>query len=261
MSLVGQALLIVVQNMLRNRTWAEDRIFEQPIDPIDGMLREGPESGRPVTAVYFEQAAGSPVGLETQRGAQKITLKVMTYIPPMVTVVEGGVELTFDPTGAALALNVLGRQIDTALHTGNDDWVALFRVFSSGVESRKARFILIEPENGVRIPCMELEYVLNTVPEPDIGRPIFGGWAKLDLLLRAGGGEMTQVADMLKTAIEQPTGLPNWSQFQKSANLSDAAFEATGLAPMAVDDNNQAVPINGIISEPDVVVTGPTEVV
>lgn len=259
MSLVSQAVLLVVRNALDGQTWAEGRVYEQPIDPLTEALG-GNKSGRPACAVYVEQAVGEPIGLETQRGKQELTLKVIAYLPPSITIIEdGGVEVRIENTGAGLVLNILGRQIDTALRVGNDVWTALWRKFVVSVTKRKTRFILIEVADDFRVPCAELELSIETVPEPELGAQLFGGWLDLDTALRAQGNEGTGVANLLKTAIENPTGLPDWEQFQATTGLSDAAFAATGLAPLAVDDEGEAVTFSDVTSSPDVEVSVPLE--
>lgn len=257
MSLVAQAILTTTRHVLDGRTWAQGRVHEQPVDPIDSMLRAGQDTGKPVLAVYVEQVESEPVGRETQHGTRMVTLKVMAYISPSVTHVGDELEISFEADGAGLALNMLGRQVDAALHYGNPTWVKLWGDFVLRITGRKMRFLLVEVENAVRIPTAEIEYKLETVAEPDMGVPLFGAWLGLDTLLRTKGADEQQLADIIKEAIEQPEGLPDWQQFQVARNLSDAAFRATGLAPLAVDDEGEPVPLEDIISEPEVEIVPP----
>jgi len=240
-SLISQAILIIVKNAMKGRTWAQDRILEQPIDPIVGMLTSGPEQGQPVVAVYSEKVEGKPVGRETQGGQQKIDLKVYAYVPPARLQLPDGLAFEIDNTGASLALNILGRQVDGAFHFGNPEWVALFKRFVTNVEGKTARFILVEVENSVRIPCLEIAYDLVAVADADFGKPLYGAWLELDALLRL-TSEGILLADLFKSMIEQPSGLLDYQQFQMNYGLTDAAMNAIGLAPVILA-NDGTVPI------------------
>jgi hypothetical protein len=256
MSLVGQALLMVVARAVSGRTWAEDRVLEQPINPLELILRKDAGAGKPALAVYVEQVEGEPVGLETQHGAQTIILKAIAYVPPTVTVVEGEETLRFDDSGAGLVLNVLGRQVDTALHAGDATWVGLFRNFALNVKERKARFLLIELEDGVRVPSIELAYTLTTVPEPEMGQALYGAWAALDAALRDESEGTAIVADIFKGLIENPVDLPAYARLQLAGNYTDAAYMAIGLAPLATDDE-EAVGLQEVDVESEFEVIGP----
>lgn len=256
MSLTGQALVIIVSKALAERTWAESRVLMQPVDPIVAVLKSDASAGNPHIAVYAEKVEADGLALETQRGCQEVTCKIIAYFPPAVTIIDGEAELDFSGDSAGLGLSLMGRQVDAALHYGNQDWVDLFRKFALKMKDRKARYILVELENGVRIPCLELEYCFDTLPEPEFGRPIYGHWLELDTKLRE-TSQGAQLANLFKALIEEPTDLPDWAQFQMATNLTDAAFATTGLNPLATDDDNEEVPLVDIISEPDVTVVPP----
>jgi hypothetical protein len=229
--MVGQALLMIVARTLTNQT-AAAAVVEQPVEPIVEVMKRSGGSGQPVIAVYVESSENAPVGLETQSGEAETVLKVIAYTPPSWRVGEDGI--VFENEGTALGLNILGRQIDRALHYGNATWVSLFRGFAKHVETRKTRYLLIELEDGIRIPAIEIAYSFKrTVQEPEIGVPLFGQWLLLDTALRAEGE--TAVADMLKSLIESPAGLVPWQQYQMARNLSDAAFMSTGSSPVMLD--------------------------
>lgn len=259
MSLVGQALVTVVRRCLYGRTWAEGRVAEQPLDPIDEMTRDG--KGKPYIAVYSEQTKGDPGSAETQRGTRMVTMKIVVYSPPVVTITEDAVTYEFEDN-AGLLLNLMGRQVENALHYGNEAWVKLFRGLLTGkkIDTTKTRFLLIETESAVRIPALELELMLETLPEPEFGRALYGEWLNFDTQLRALGPDGAKYADLLKMLIEQPSDMPAWSQAQMALNLSDAAYEAIGLAPLATDEDGEAVDVETVDSAPDIELVGPTVV-
>ena len=257
MSLVSQALLTVVRKALTGRTWAAENVLEQPVDPLAAMIRDG--QGRPYLAVYSEQTKGEPSGTETQSGVRHIKLKLIAYVPPKVMVEQDEVSFEFDNTGAGLLLNLIGRQADAALHYGNTTWVDLFRKFVLCVEKVETRYLLIELENGVRVPALEACYDVQSVPEPEFGKPLYGAWQQLDTALRA-TPEGAKVADLFKALIEAPADLPDYQQFQIATNLSDAAFRSTGLDPLAVDDEGVPPTTNDVDADPDIGIGVPAAV-
>ncbi len=254
MSMVGQALLMIVARTLSGQT-AAAAVVEQPVEPIVEVMKRSGGSGQPVIAVYVESSESSPVGLETQSGQVETILKVIAYTPPSWRVGDDGV--VFENEGTALGLNILGRQIDRALHYGNESWVKLFRGFAKHIDARKTRYLLIEIEDGIRIPAIEISYCFKrTVQEPEIGVPLFGQWLQLDTALRAEGE--TAVADMLKSLIESPAGLQPWQQYQMARNLTDAAFMATGSSPVMIDgefvvdeETDALPPLEEVDAQPD----------
>lgn len=256
MSLVGQALLMVAARAISGQTWAEDRVSEQPIDPLTTVIDADGGAGKPAVAVYTESVESDPRALETQRGEQTATLKIVAYLPPKITVTEGETELSFEHKGAGFALNVLGRQIDRALHHGNAPWVNMFRKFASRIVEKKLRFLLIELEDGVRIPSLELTYVTACIAEPEFGKALFGYWVEFDTLLREDTEEAT-LADVIKALIETPSDLPGFEQFQMTNNLTDSDMIAIGLAPMATDEDGEEVTLTEVEIDGEMPVVGP----
>lgn len=248
MSLVAQALVALTHYLLDGRTWAGARVQEQPVEPIDDLLRGAEGAQKPVIAVYVESAKMDVVGRETQGQKGMLDLKVFVYVAPGITELPEGAVFTLDGRQAGLTLNVVGRQIDAALHSGSATWLPVWRKFVTSVEEREVRFMLVEVENGVKIPTMEITYRCCTIPDPDFGTPIYGAWLAFDTALRAAGGDKIILADLLKGMIEEPGGLPDYQDLQMNFGLTDAGLAATGLAPVpgAVGDDDEPVDLEEI---------------
>jgi hypothetical protein len=259
MSLVTQALLIAAQKVLTGSTWAETNVLKQPIDPISEVLRVAEGASVPVIAVYVETADFDIEGRRTQGKSAKIDLKVFVYISPGVVKLpeEAGYEFTLDGTVAGLTLDMMGRQIDAALHTSTSPWVEIFRKMVPKFTQRMEQFALIELEHGVRIPCLEILYKLESIPDPDFGTPIAGmaAWSMFDAQLRVEGSETTKLADLFKEMIERPEGLSPYQDIINNFGLTAGDFASTGLGPLpaAVDPDTGAVPV---LEEITVEVTG-----
>jgi len=257
MSVVGQALVMVLSRALKGRTLAGQRVLEQPIDPITELFPESASKGNPVIAVYCQESEGNPIALETQRGPTKVTIKAIGYIPPVVEIQDEALTVKFENSGSGFVLSAMARQIDAALHVGNLTWVRLFRRLACSIESRKSRFLLIELENGVRIPSIEVEYQIEAVQEPEMGVPLFGAWLDMDAGLRAEGPEGVIVADMLKGLIEKPFDLPEHLVWQNSVNLTDAAAITSGLGPIVLDDDGNPIPLAGATNDVEIEIVPP----
>lgn len=243
MSLVAQALVALTHYVLDGRTWAGDRIQEQPVDPISDLIEAASGPQKPVLAVYVDSAKMDVEGRETQGKKGELDLKVFVYISPGVTEVPEGTAFTLDGRQAGLTLNVVGRQVDAALHYGNDAWVKIWNRFVVSVEERVVRYMLVEIENGVKVPTMEITYRCCTIPDPEFGQPIYGAWQGLDTQLRVAGGDKVLLADLIKGMIETPAGLPDYRDLQINFGLTDAALAATGLAPVTGATTEQGAPV------------------
>lgn len=256
MSLVSQALVAITHYVLDGQTWAGDKIMEQPVDPIGDLLLNAGTRQKPVIAVYVETARHDVEGRETQGMKGELDLKIFAYISPGITELPEGVGFTLDGRTAGLTLNVIGRQIDGALHSGNPSWISVWRRFVIKVDERSVRYMLVEVENGARVPTMEVTYRCCTIPDPDFGTPIYGAWLDLDTALRAASAEKTKLADLFKGMIENPADLPDYQDMQANFGLTDAGLAATGLAPVpgATDDEEETVQLEEIGFDQDVTI-------
>lgn len=247
MSMVGQAVLIATDGVVRGKTWAGDRILQQPVDPIGEVLRSAGEEPGPVIATYVESSDFDVVGRQSQGRKATVELKIFVYLGPgRVAVPKGEDEFFYlDQTTAGLLLNLMARQVDAALH-GDGDWVQIWRKFVSAIQRRRVLYLLVEVENGVKIPTLEISYTLETIPDPDFGVPLTVAWSMLDAKLRAGGEEQVALADLLKGMIVAPEGLPAYQDLQNNFGLTRAALAATGLGPVvpeAVEPDTGELPV------------------
>lgn len=259
MSLVTQALLIAAQNVLVGSTWAQENVLKQPVDPISEVLRVTEGNSVPVIAVYVETADFEIEGRRTQGKSAKIDLKVFVYISPGVVKLpdDAGYEFTLDGTVAGLTLDMMGRQVDAALHTSKSPWIEILRKMVPKFTQRMEQFALIELEHGVRIPCLEILYKLESIPDPEFGVPITGmaAWSMFDAQLRLEGPEQTKLADLFKEMIEKPDGLQPYQVVINNFGLTAGDFASTGLSPVpgSVDPDTGAIPV---LEEITVEVTG-----
>lgn len=241
MNLVSIALRIVLTRALRGKTFAGNAVFDAPVEPLEAVLR----AKAPVIAVYVGMQKGKPEGrdlLLPHPGSSEVVMQL--YVPPGMEALPGadeedaGFHLNVARGGAALATDLLGRQITAVLMQDLGTWANLWRRLVTGYEDYTSVPVLIEIESGVSVPCREVSIVCRTLAEPDFGRPISGFWEQLDAAMRADDAA-EPIADLIKAQIESPADMPSWHQTLASMGWSLAALQASGLGPVdgtALDD-------------------------
>lgn len=235
MSLVSQALCIVAQNIVKGRTWAGADVLLQPVYPIEDVLKEGREPA-PVIAVYAEHVKYDVEGRSGQGRKSRVEMKFFVYNAPGVNAltIDGvsTIEINLDTEKAGLTLNVVARQIDAALHADVALWSDCWRKMVVKLEDREIRYVLIEVENGVKIPTAEISYTIDAIPDPDFGAPLTAAWVLFDTALSA-TDEGAILAKIFEALIVKPSGLPDWKQFRDNFVLTSAGMASTGLGPFA----------------------------
>lgn len=262
MSLVAQALMTSATEILKGETWADQSVYLSPVDPIAEVLRGAEEQQKPVIAVYVEKADFKVEGKQTQGVSQVIVLKAYVYVAPgRKDVSINEIELSLDTHTAPLTLAVMARQLDAALfHSESTPWVDTWRKMISSVSDRNQAFMLVEVEDGLRIPTMEIVYTLNAIPDPQFGTPMTAAWTLFDAALRSLGAEGETVADVFKALMEDPDGLPSYDLLQRNFGLTSGALIATGLAPYnadSVDPGEEPPVVEEVTGSPDVEIVPP----
>lgn len=141
-----------------------------------------------------------------------------------------------------MTLNIMARQVENALSKSVEPWSEIWRKLVLSIGDRTYRQILIEIENGVRIPAMELSFALDVLREPEIGSPLTETYQLLDAALRANGDDA--VADVFKAAIENPADLEAYQDAAMQLHMTSAAVGALGIGPITPDavDEDGAIP-------------------
>lgn len=257
MSLVAFGLRLVVSRLLRGQTWADHRISNSPVDPLADW-QEGAEPGQsqPSLAIYTVRRKALVTGKATQGKSATIDLIVNIFLPPTVVVAapaEGSnpeITLETSNTGGAMVMDLIGRQIDAAFRFGPAQWREIWDIFVIRVESVESRPLLYEIDKTVQIPCVELTYSLEVIPDPDFGVPLLPGWAKLRAAM-AGDADYAASAPLLDALISSPTGLPSWRAAQAALGLSGAALRSIGIGPAdPTEDGEPAVLESVVLSAP-----------
>lgn len=249
MSLVSFGLRLAVCRLLAGRTWAQERILNSPLDPVDDVVRQdnsGAVDPRPLIAVFTNDEKGNNEGRDIGGRPGSLDLIFFIYLPPDRVEIDDG-EMVFETRtpGGAMALDLIWHQCRTALLFGPAAWREVYERFVNKVTDVRARPILIETEKGTRIPAKEVIVTLDVVPEPDLGKPLNPNWLALDTAMRA-DESAEPLADLIKAMIEQPSDLPSWQLERANLAVSEATIRALGLAPIDSTETGEAAELEEI---------------
>lgn len=246
MSIVSLAIRICAAKAFKGKTWvASDRIFQQLAFPLAEVSPEVGEKGKPAIVVYSKNHDYS---LERDQGNSEGSLLFMVYMPPnKVDLGQNEIGFEVDNKSSGIAINAIGHQIFKALQIGNGEWANLFRQFAYKITGTKTQYVLIEIEDGVPMPCLEINLEYDAITEPCIDD--FGPlWERLDAALRDEDDPQNIImADLIKNLIVDDS-ISDIEAFQRSFGLSDAAYQASGLGfidnvdledPLLKGDNNE----------------------
>lgn len=228
MSLVALASRIIFTQIVRGRTFAEDRVRNAPLEPIEEVTRES----KCVIAVYTGVQKNKPRGRAAlSAGSSAATMEIVfqCYIPPAETDGPLGV-LSLQKSGAGIAVDLMQRQVLSALQTGSDEWYELWCELVMGYADFDSKPILVVIEDGIRIPAREVTLLLEVINEPTAGAPIPPFWTKLDGMIRQVGE--IEVADLIMCELKGEGLLPSWRQAMATLGLSRRAVDAGGLGPV-----------------------------
>lgn len=240
MSLVSFGLRLVASRLLRGQTWAGARIYNSPVDPV-AEWQEGVEPGQaqPCIAIYSGKRVPHVVGKATQGKSATIDLVFNIFVPPTVIIAspetDGSPAITLETsnTGGAMVIDLIERQIEAAFRFGPDIWREIWDIMVVSVKGIESRPLLYEIEKTVQIPCVEVTYSLETIPDPDFGVPLLPAWAKLKAAMLA-DADYAASAPLLDQMISSPSGRLDWQVVQAALGLSLTAVDAFGMSPAEI---------------------------
>jgi hypothetical protein len=239
MSIASQAIITTARKLITGATWAGANVEEAPVDPVSELINKAAEGKvLPYIAVYIERMTGKPNGVEGDAD-----LKIYIYLPPNEMQVPDGESFRPSRRIAGMTLNILARQVENALATTVAPWSEIWRRLVLSIGDRTFRPLLLEIENGVRVPAMEISLALDVLPEPEIGSPLSTTYQLFDAALRATDDAV--IADIFKAAIENPADLEAYEDAAMQLHMTSAAVDALGIGPITADalDEEGSIPL------------------
>jgi hypothetical protein len=245
MSLVPLALRIITVRALRGQTYAEGRVSDSLLDPID-MTVSGEKS--PVLVVSSDDDEIRHNGGKDILGAdRRIDLVIEMAVASTVAAGDGSSQIVIPHTDAGMeaVLSIMARQVMRALMTDATPWANLWRrcvVSIGGAQSRRGG----GSENGVRYAARQLLLSCHTLAEPYFGSTVEPGtfWADF-LALAEAGTDLAPLANVIRNEIEVPATLTDWQEAAAALGISREAtsiIKIAGLSPFGTDG---AAPFRG----------------
>jgi hypothetical protein len=236
------ALRMAFVNLIRGATAAGQRVIDAPVDPIGLLLDPDSPTDTPLIAVFVQEASSSPKGMDFTGTERTLDVILFTYLPPTTTKVEDGYIFESRDAGGAAALDIISAQIDRALRFGSAVWRDVLHNIAYSIEKTMVRHVLVEIENGVRIPTVEHLITMKVCSEPSFGRPLThadnGVWLSLDTAMRS-SPDTLPFANLVKALIEGPTGMPDWRYIQGVLGTTYADIRGLGMAPQDATEDGE----------------------
>lgn len=241
-SFVARTALV---KLLRSRTWAGSRVLNSPLEPLEELLSG--DVVRPMIAVFSGTYKGDVTGRELTGARNDLDIIIQLYIPPVTDDGDGSTLGGWRPDpmrGAAPALDILWRQVVCCLQAESGSWNTIWTGVVARYTKVDSRPILIEGDQGIRIPCREITLSCVTISDPPLGEPLYGTYAAFEQALRDGGD--AGLADVFKAAAEAPSNLPDWRLAMAAMGWSATATAAMGLVPSVTDDSGDPVVLTNV---------------
>lgn len=243
MSLVSLAIRLCLQRALRQSTFAEDRVYDSQITPVDAVPLPGQ---LPLIVISTDEDKGDVQDFDLLRPNRELEVVLEMVLATFVTVkVENGpdlVEITIPHTepGMEASLAFMARQVYRAMMDPLDPWAELLKEFMSKVTKTMARRGA-DATDGTRYAARQLVFVCDPLYEPDFGERITPDdpWGRLIALMEA-DPELADLAEVLRAEIETGTDLASWRRVEASRGWTDAAVRIYGDAPVDPTETGEA---------------------
>jgi len=240
------AARLIFQYAVRGRTWAGDRVVNQPLDPIDGLISREPTFG-PLIAVYSTDSEFKVTGQDMTGGTPNLGLAVAIYCPQSANIDIDGTELNVKGSGglAGFVLDTVAYQIRQALVSPTNKWGRLWAKFVPKISSFAIQPPYVEQGDKVRLGVRIMVIEFTPINDPTIGRPMTDTWKMLhDMMIEE--PTLAPIAPILKSSIEDfEVDIPDWARVIMQLGLDDEAALNAGLRPLLVDDPLAAEIISG----------------
>jgi len=243
MSLVSFAIRTCLQRALKGKTYAEDRVFDSQITPIDENIEAGQQ---PLIVISTDDDLGEILHwgvLRTNRGLEVVIEAVLaTFVQTTVENDQEQIEIVIPHTDAGMeaSLAFMVRQIYRGMMDSLDPWAELLKEFMGDITKVVARRGA-SAEKGVRFAARQVVVTCDPLYEPDFGDdiPPESPWGRLLTLMEA-DPELDDLAKVLRVEITNGNDLPSWRRFQASRGWTTAEVWNAGFAPVDETETGEA---------------------
>ena len=253
MSLASLAVRLCTIEALRGQTLAGDTIEDSPEDPVSLALA----ASAPFIVVYSDSEVlhGAGSSLLTSADASPhhlVDLTLHVFVPGDPTITLPNIQpvtLASRESGAALAIDLIYRQMEKALAVNDNTWANLWRRAVLGVRSIEAKAYLLQSDKGVRVPAREIVMKLDVLDNPAFAGETSKFWP--DFVAAMQGSDDLQDLAPVVAALVAGDPLPAWRAEAALLGISAEDMAALGLGPMGGQPTDAEVPMSGAAIDPD----------
>ncbi|MBX9740511.1 MAG: hypothetical protein K2X62_10575 [Beijerinckiaceae bacterium] len=224
MSLVAYAVRTTLWRALLGKTYAQDRVYDSQVAPIDETVQEQPE---PLIIVATDDEACDVSGHDYLGASRDLDVVIEIALASELRR-GGGMNIPHTDEGLEMALNFMTRQVMRVLQAEDDPWAELFRTFALSTKKMAARRGA-SVEKGVRFAARQIVLTIAPLHEPEFGRAPSGAWTELIAAMRA-DDILSVFADGLEEEIVG-TAISDWARLKARLGLTGAGASAVGIGP------------------------------
>ena len=255
-SLTAMALRFAARRALDGATFADDRVHDSSIAPVDHMIEGGDDAAFIVVSTEDEEA--EITGRDITNGKRTVDLVIEVAIAHPVT---GEVDADSDGTpeteivipaadaGLELSLTLIVRQAHRALFEGGGPWSAIFRKFAIGVKKSTNRRG-VGNKDGARFAARQIILTIEPISEPPFGHEPAEGepWGELLALIEA-DGELAGIAPLIRQSITGTPAIAEWDRGRTDQGLTHDAARRIGPANPILPNEPPATITDGTLVE------------
>ena len=253
MSLAAFALRTATVMSLKGSTFADDRVYEAAIDPINFLVQE---QRQPFIIVSTEDEEADVEGRDLNLPARKLALLIEIGLATRVET--GAIEIPHTDAGLEAALNLMHRQVMRVFLASEGAWPDVLKDLTVRIDKIVSRRMADAPEKGAKYAARQIVLSVDTLAEPDFGvePDPDNAWGRL-LAAMETDPDLSGFAPLVREQIVGETLTP-WRLVEAQLGLTRSGVAAIGLAPLVTEDDD-VVPVTEIlvdaVPDPDMVLT------
>lgn len=242
-SLAATAIRLSARKALDGATFAEGRVYDSSVAPID-EIASGESAAFIIVTTEDEEAVTS--GRDITNGNRTIDLVLEVAIAQPITAdadadgdgsTETEVVIPATDAGLELSLGLIVRQMQRAIFEGGSLWTEIFRLFAVSVVKISNRRG-VGNKDGARFAARQLIFTIETLSEPPFGHVPDSSepWGKLLDAMEA-DASFGGVPLLIRQSITGTPEIADWDRGRTDQGLTvDAAHKIHITAPTLPDE-------------------------
>ena len=226
MSLVALAARLSLWKALQNATFAENRVYDSAITPID---LKSIEEKNPIIILSTDDDVSEVEGFNLLGGKREMDIIVEMAVSSAVETKDGQeIVIPHTDAGLEMTLNLMQRQVYRVLLASDDPFAVFFKGFIWKISKIQARRGA-DSEKGEKFAARQIIFTCDTLDEPAFGQPPAGIWADFILALKA-DAQLSQIGALIESELTGEV-LPSWQEAKAQLGVNRQGLFALGLAP------------------------------